>query len=178
MSQTNGDSTPRGDLATGMMAPAGQQDRPASVRELGQDLKRAAAGQADKAIDQTKEAGADAAHAVGEAVSQVADAFTGVPSLAGYIRNAAEHTHSFADSLRDQKAGDLLASATAWGQRQPLMMLAGAALLGAALARVVKAGAEPPGSDDGSAPSASASPVRASASPDEERQVELGGRSP
>jgi hypothetical protein len=158
------------------MAPAGQQDRPASVRELGQDLKRAAAGQADKVIDQTKDAGLDVAHAVGDAAERVADAFTGVPSLAGYIRSAAEQTHSFADSLHDQKAGDLLASVAAWGQRRPLMMLAGAALLGAALARVVKAGAEPAGSDDGDASSASASPVPAAALPDEERQVELGGR--
>jgi hypothetical protein len=160
-----------------MMAAPGERERPTSVRQVGEDLKKAATGQAGKAIDQTKDAGLDVAHAVGDAAEQVADAFTGVPSLAGYIRNAAEQTDSFADSLHDQKAGDLLASATAWGQRQPLMMLAGAALLGAALARIVKAGAEPAGSEDGSGTGASASPVRAPAPPDEERQVELGGRS-
>jgi hypothetical protein len=158
------------------MGAPGQDNHPPSVRELGQDLKKAAAGQADKAIDQTKEAGADAAHAVGEAVGQVAEAFAGVPSLAGYIRNAAEQTHSFADRLHDQKAGDLLASAAAWGQRQPLMMLAGAALLGAALARVVKAGAKPADSGERAESSAAAAPAPA-ALPDEVSQVELGGRS-
>jgi hypothetical protein len=160
-----------------MMAAPGQENPPASVRQVGEDLKKAATGQAGKAVDQTKEAGADTADAVGDAVGQMADALAGVPSLAGYIRSAADQTHDFADSLRDRKAGDLLASAAAWGQRQPLMMLAGAALLGAALARVVRAGT--PSSDSGErAPSAvPESGAGEGASPQKEGQVELGGRS-
>jgi hypothetical protein len=160
-----------------MMAAPGQENRPASMRQVGEDLKNAATGQAGKAVDQTKEAGADAAHAVGDAVGQMADAFAGVPSLANYIRSAADQTHGFADTLRDRKAGDLLASAASWGQRQPLMMLAGAALLGAALARVVKAGAEPDGSAGLSDSPPEGGEASRGANPREEGQVELGGRS-
>jgi hypothetical protein len=45
-----------------------------------------------------------------------------------------------ADDLRDKSAGELLTIATDFGKRQPLALLAGSAIVGFALARIVKAG--------------------------------------
>ena len=66
-----------------------------------------------------------------------------LPALAGYVRNAADCTNKFADSLRDKKAEELLGEAMAWTRQQPLLTMAGAAMLGFALSRIVKAGAAP-----------------------------------
>jgi hypothetical protein len=66
-----------------------------------------------------------------------------LPALAGYVRNAAEYTNKFADSLREKKAEELLGEAMAWTREQPLLTMAGAAMLGFALSRIVKAGAAP-----------------------------------
>ena len=63
-----------------------------------------------------------------------------LPMLAGYVRNAAQYTGQFADSLRDKKAEELLSTAVTWSRQQPLLTLAGAAVLGFALARVAKSG--------------------------------------
>lgn len=57
------------------------------------------------------------------------------------MRNAATYTNKLADSLRDEKAEVLIASAVSWGRRQPLMVVAGAVPLGFTLARLVKSGA-------------------------------------
>ena len=76
-----------------------------------------------------------------ESAAQSLDA--ALPRLAGYVRNAADYTSKFADSLRDKKAEDLLGTAVTWSKQQPLLALAGAALLGFALARVVKTGVTP-----------------------------------
>jgi hypothetical protein len=143
MSEPTGDSTSKHTLAK---AKLGQEGLPATARQVVKDLKSAATSEGGKIADQTKEAGVDVTHAVGNAVEDVADALGGMPSLAVYVHNAAEQTHKFADNLRDRKAGDLLSSAAAWGQKQPMMMLAGAALLGLALSRVVKAGSGTTGS--------------------------------
>jgi hypothetical protein len=51
-----------------------------------------------------------------------------------------------ASDLRDKKVGDLLASAAEFGRSQPVIMLAGAALIGFALSRVVRAGVATPAS--------------------------------
>ena len=57
------------------------------------------------------------------------------------MRNAAECTKEFADSLRDKKAEELLGEAMAWTRQQPLLTMAGAVMLGFALSRIVEAGA-------------------------------------
>ena len=63
-----------------------------------------------------------------------------LPMLAGYVRQAAQQTNQFADSLRDKKADELLSTAVNWSRQQPLLTLAGAAVLGFALARIAKSG--------------------------------------
>jgi len=61
--------------------------------------------------------------------------------LAEYVRQASQYTSKFADSLRDKKAAEeLFSTAVSWSRQQPLITLAGAAVLGFALARVARAG--------------------------------------
>ncbi len=104
--------------------------------------------QAGRLADRSKEAGADTAEAVGRAVKSAADELEReVPELANYVRGAADYTQHLADDLRERTAGELLSDAVAWGRRQPLAALAGAAVLGFALSRVIKSGLP----DDGDA---------------------------
>jgi hypothetical protein len=65
------------------------------------------------------------------------------------VRGAGQKIDRLASDLREKKVGDLLSSAAEFGRSQPVIMLAGAALIGFALSRVVKAGAAmPAGSDE------------------------------
>ena len=56
------------------------------------------------------------------------------------MRGAGQKIDRLANDLREKKVGDLLNSAAEFGRSQPVIMLAGAALIGFALSRVVKAG--------------------------------------
>jgi uncharacterized protein YjbJ (UPF0337 family) len=114
------------------------------------DIVPALKEEAGKLANKSVAGGAEAAQAVGKAAESAAQVLDdALPALAGYVRNAAGYTNKFADDLRDKKAEELLSEAMAWTRQQPLLTMAGAALLGFALSRVVKAGA---------APDASASP--------------------
>ena len=94
-----------------------------------------------KVADKSLSSGADAAHAVGKAAESAAQVLDdALPMLAGYVRNAAQYTDKFADSLRDKKAEELLSTAVSWSRQQPLLTLAGAAVLGFALSRIAKSG--------------------------------------
>jgi len=110
-----------------------------SVRaaDVGPALRDEAGRLADKSVS----TGVDAAQAVGKAAESAAQALDdSLPMLAGYVRQAAQHTNDFADSLRDKKADELLSTAVTWARQQPLLTLAGAAVLGFALSRVAKSG--------------------------------------
>jgi hypothetical protein len=109
--------------------------------------------EAGKLADKSVATGADAAAAVGKAAESAAQVLDdALPALAGYVRQAAQQTGHFADSLRDKKAEELLATAVTWSKQQPLLTMASAALLGFALSRVVKSGVA------GEAPAASPAP--------------------
>src|SRR5690242_19507232 len=110
-----------------------------SVRaaDVGPALRDEAGRLADKSVS----TGVDAAQAVGKAAESAAQVLDdSLPMLAGYVRQAAQHTNDFADSLRDKKADELLSTAVTWARQQPLLTLAGAAVLGFALSRVAKSG--------------------------------------
>lgn len=105
------------------------------------DLAPALREQAGKVADKSLSSGVDAAHAVGKAAESAAQVLDdALPMLAGYVRNAAQYTDKFADSLRDKKAEELLSTAVSWSRQQPLLTLAGAAVLGFALSRIAKSG--------------------------------------
>jgi hypothetical protein len=105
------------------------------------DLGPALRDQASKLADKSVSTGVEAAQAVGKAAETAAQALDeALPMLAGYVRQAAQQTNQFADSLRDKKADELLSTAVNWSRQQPLLTLAGAAVLGFALARIAKSG--------------------------------------
>ena len=109
----------------------------ARVADLGPALR----DEAGKLVDKSVSTGVDAAHAVGKAAESAAQALDeALPMLAGYVRNAAQYTDKFADSLRDKKAEELLSTAVTWSRQQPMLTLAGAVVLGFALSRIAKSG--------------------------------------
>lgn len=112
---------------------------PSSGTARAADLAPALREQAGKVADMSLSTGVDAAHAVGKAAESAAQVLDdALPMLAGYVRNAAQYTDKFADSLRDKKAEELLSTAVSWSRQQPLLTLAGAAVLGFALSRIAK----------------------------------------
>jgi hypothetical protein len=97
--------------------------------------------QAEKLADRSKDAGLDTAQAVGKAAERAAEELQGhSPELANYLRNAATYTQGLADDLGHRPAAELLSNAVEWGRKQPLVALAGAAILGFALSRIVRTG--------------------------------------
>jgi hypothetical protein len=114
---------------------------PSSGLARAADVAPALREQAGKVADKSLSSGVDAAHAVGKAAESAAQVLDdALPMLAGYVRNAAQYTDKFADSLRDKKAEELLSTAVSWSRQQPLLTLAGAAVLGFALSRIAKSG--------------------------------------
>jgi hypothetical protein len=127
-------------------------DNPSSdlgdARDPGNDRHTSGLGpvfreQVGKLADRSKDAGVDTAHAVGKAAETAAQELDrATPELANYVRNAATYTHRLADDLDRRSASELLSEAVAWGREQPLMALAGAAILGFALSRIIRSGVE------------------------------------
>jgi hypothetical protein len=99
----------------------------------------------EEVADRSKLAGADSVAQAARTAQAFADNVAGdSPIIAEYVRGAAHKIERLADDLREKKVGDLLTSAVEFGRSQPVMMLAGAALLGFALSRVIKAGVAEP----------------------------------
>jgi hypothetical protein len=132
------DSNTDGHLATDTMAtPSANGAKAGGVASIVPAIRE----QAGKLAESSKTAGVETTDALGKAVESAANVLQDtVSALAGYVRSAATYTNKLADSLRDEKAEDLIASAVSWGRKQPLMVVAGAALLGFTLARLVKSG--------------------------------------
>ena len=123
---------------------SGDQLAPKDLKAAAADVIPALKEEAGKLANKSVAGGAEAAQAVGKAAESAAQVLDdALPALAGYVRNAADYTNKFADSLRDKKAEELLGEAMAWTRQQPLLTMAGAAMLGFALSRIVKAGAAP-----------------------------------
>lgn len=111
----------------------------AEITTRAADIAPALREQAGKVADMSLSSGVEAAQAVGKAAESAAQALDeALPMLAGYVRNAAQYTERLADSLRDKKAEELLSTAVTWSRQQPLLTLAGAAVLGFALSRIAK----------------------------------------
>lgn len=107
------------------------------VRTVGDTVGR----KAEEIADQGRKAGADAASGVGRAAGKLADSLEDeAPAVAGYVRGAGEQATRVADDLREKTVGELLDSAVEFGRSKPLLMATGAAIIGFALARLLKAG--------------------------------------
>ena len=111
------------------------------VRSLAHEVGDAAGKRAEQVADQSVKMGADLASGLGRKASTLADRIDDKsPSLARQVRDTADKVSEFAEELNDKKAADLLQSAMDFGRAHPFMMMAGAALLGYALARFVGSG--------------------------------------
>jgi hypothetical protein len=118
-----------------------RQQTASAARAAGQ----AAGRKAEEVADRSRQAGADSVAHAARTAEAVADAVAGdAPAVAEYVRGAARKIDRLAGDLREKKVGELLSSAAEFGRSQPVAMLAGAALVGFALSRVVKAGVAAP----------------------------------
>ena len=114
------------------------------------EIKTALTGKAEELAGRSTESGAAAVSALGKTAATLAGSLEEQsPAVADYVRSTGQRIDRLADDLRDKSAGELLNMATDFGKRQPLALLAGSAIVGFALSRIVKAGmgasAEPAG---------------------------------
>ncbi|HQS15649.1 hypothetical protein [Reyranella sp.] len=129
------------------------QYQPKTKPDLGaavSEIKTALTGKAEELADRSTESGAAAVSALGKTAATLAGSLEEQsPAVADYVRSTGQRIDRLADDLRDKSAGELLTMATDFGKRQPLALLAGSAIVGFALSRIVKAGmgasAEPAG---------------------------------
>ena len=113
--------------------------------EIGQAVGQAAGRKAEDIADRSKQAGAEAIAGVARTAQTLADSVAqDSPAIADYVRGAGQKIDLLATDLREKKVGDLLSSAAEFGRSQPAVLLAGAALVGFALSRLIKAGAAQP----------------------------------
>ena len=113
------------------------------------EIKSTVGGKAEEVATRGTRAGADTVAAIGRTAETLAASLQDQsPAVADYVRSTGARIDRLADDLRDKSAGELLGMATEFGKKQPLVLLAGAAVVGFALSRVVKAGlaesSEPP----------------------------------
>ena len=95
----------------------------------------------EEVADRSRTAGADAVSGLGRTAGAIADSVAEQsPALADYVRGAGDKIDRLAEDLREKKVGELLTAAADFGRSQPVVLLAGAALVGFALSRLVKAG--------------------------------------
>lgn len=105
------------------------------------EIKTALSGKAEELAGRSAESGAAAVSALGKTAATLAVSLEDQsPAVADYVRSTGQRIDRLADDLRDKSAGELLTIATDFGKRQPLALLAGSAIVGFALARIVKAG--------------------------------------
>lgn len=132
----------------------GKPDLGAAVSEI----KTALTGKAEELAGRSTESGAAAVSALAKTAATLAGSLEEQsPAVADYVRSTGQRIDRLADDLRDKSAGELLTMATDFGKRQPLALLAGSAIVGFALARIVKAGMG--ASTDTAGPRANASNV-------------------
>lgn len=127
------------------MSDTAHADQPKTTKpDLGaavSEIKTALTGKAEELAGRSAESGAEAVSALGKTAATLAGSLQDQsPAVADYVRSTGQRIDRLADDLRDKSAGELLTMATDFGKRQPLALLAGSAIVGFALARIVKAG--------------------------------------
>ncbi len=121
----------------GNLASDARSELGAAVREV----KETVGEKAEELAQRGTRAGADTVAAIGRTAETLASSLQDQsPAVAEYVRSTGARIDRLADDLRDKSAGELLGMATEFGRKQPLVFLAGAAVVGFALSRVVKAG--------------------------------------
>lgn len=129
------------------------------ARTVGEAIGR----KVEEVTDKSRQAGAEKVASLSRTANAIADGVAEQsPAVADYVRGAGARIDRLADDLREKKVGDLLNDAAAFGRSQPVVLLAGAALVGFALSRLIKAGVASDGNgmDDGTGLDASGREAR------------------
>ena len=112
------------------MAEINAKDATDYAGKIARTVGDAVGKKADEIADQGRKAGADAASSVGRAAGKLADRLDNEsPAVADFVRSASEQAKRLADDLRDRTVGEVVNSAIQFGRSQPLLTIAGAALL-------------------------------------------------
>jgi hypothetical protein len=128
--------------------------------ELSADLKQAAASTQRAVKEQASEFAADVGHELGHAaeeqklrgveamqgfahaIATAADELQGQsPTVARYVRDAAQHVEGLSNNLRGRSVTDLMHAASDLARAQPAVFIAGAVAAGFALTRFLKSSA-------------------------------------
>lgn len=118
------------------------------LREAGNRAGNAALDEAEATAEGVKRAGADEVRQIAETAERVADDLQQqTPLLADYVRDVAHRIESMGEALRERTVGDMLSAATDYGRKQPILLFAGAAVVGFALSRFVRSGLSPSSTD-------------------------------
>jgi hypothetical protein len=127
------------------------------ARTVGETIGR----KVEEVTDKSRQAGADKVAGLGRTANAIADGVAEQsPAIAEYVRGAGEKIDRLAVDLREKKIGDLLNDAAEFGRSQPVVLLAGAALVGFALSRLIKAGVAGNAIADGTGPDATGKETR------------------
>jgi hypothetical protein len=93
-------------------------------------------------LNQQVNAGAELAGHVAESVKRAADNLDqNVPQLAGLVRGAAARIEALSAEARNKSVDELFLDASGFARRRPALVFGGAAVVGFALFRILKAGA-------------------------------------
>ena len=138
-----------GQGSSGQSASSGQSGSDSSggsviqkIRSSGDKLSGEAAGKARDFVGQGLERSSDALSNVSKLIGDTAEGLdeTLGPEYADYARRAAEAIDRTAESLRNKNPDELIDDTRDFVRKSPGVALAGAAIVGFALARIVKSG--------------------------------------
>jgi ElaB/YqjD/DUF883 family membrane-anchored ribosome-binding protein len=129
-------------IAGGAAAGGGNESVVAKLRSGGKDLSGQAAGKARDLVGQSLERGAEALANVGRMIGETA---SGLDERLGeeygdYARRAATAIEDTASSIAAKDADELIEDTRDFVRKSPGVALAGAAVVGFALARLIKTG--------------------------------------
>ncbi|WP_227698701.1 hypothetical protein [Sphingomonas hengshuiensis] len=128
-------------------APAGADAKPSTTERLREEAGKLGSQAADRArsyADQGKERATSALDEVAKMMASAAedvDAKLGV-EYGRYARSAADGISGFAETLRGQDVDDLIAGATDFVRKSPVIAVGAAAAVGFMIARLVKSGVD------------------------------------
>ena len=109
---------------------------------VGQDVGHTLGRKTEDLVDRSKDVGADAVAGAARTAEKLADTVADQsPAIAEYVRTAGQKIDRLASDLREKSVGDLLGQAATYARSQPMIVIAGAAIVGFALSRLIKAGA-------------------------------------
>jgi len=118
-----------------------------SLKDAGEQTRKAAASLASEAgeqakhlIDEQVSVGAEVADEIAHSFRLAADNLASTaPLFAGFARLAADRVEAFSDTVRDQTAEELLATASNYVRERPMIVFGAAATCGFVLFRLLKA---------------------------------------